>query len=80
VLIGAAPFNALEDARSRPDLGPLGDRAFRALEPDAGQPAGCRLVLGAVTARGLDRLKRFAHSNRDGWGPEPNRPFVLLAD
>ncbi len=80
VLIGAGLFNALDDARSRPDIGPLGDQAFRALEPDAAQPAGCRLVLGAATTRGFDRLKRFAHSNRDGWGPEPNRSFVLLAD
>jgi len=80
VLIGSAPFNALDDSRPRPDIRPLGDRAFRALEPDTAQPGGCMLVLGAETARGFDRLKRFARSNRDGWGPEPNRPFVLLAD
>jgi poly(3-hydroxybutyrate) depolymerase len=80
VLIGAAPFNTLDDPRPRPAVGPLGDRAFRALQPDTAHPGGCLLVLGAETARGFDRLKRFAHSNRDGWGPEPNRPFVLLGD
>ena len=38
------------------------------------------LVLGALTPRGFERLKRVARTNRDGWTPEPNRPFTLLAD
>ncbi|HXU00441.1 MAG TPA: prolyl oligopeptidase family serine peptidase [Polyangia bacterium] len=80
VLIGSAPFNALDDSRPRADVRPLGDRAFRALEPDTAQPGGCMLVLGAETPRGLERLTRFARFNRDGWGPEPNRPFAILAD
>jgi poly(3-hydroxybutyrate) depolymerase len=80
VLIGAAPLNALDDSRPRPDVRPLGDRAVWALEPDRAQPGGCMLVLGAETPRGFERLKRFARMNRDGWGTEPNRPFALLAD
>jgi hypothetical protein len=80
VLVGAAPLNTLDDARAMPDGRPLGDRAFRAIAPDRARPGRCTLVLGALTARGFDRLKRFARSSRDGFGSEPNRPFVLLAD
>jgi hypothetical protein len=36
--------------------------------------------LNSLPTRGFDRLKRFARSNRDGWTPEPNRPFILLGD
>ena len=66
----------------RPTRRPLGDRAFRAIRAagDRSQPGRCTLQLGALTPRGFDRLKRFARPNRDGWAPEPNRPFVLLAD
>ena len=80
VLVGSAPLNALDASHPRPDVRPLGDRAFWALEPDRSRPGGCTLVLGAETARGFDRLKRFARVNRDGFGSEPNRPFVLLAN
>jgi hypothetical protein len=38
------------------------------------------LTLGALTPRGFERLKRLVHHNADGFGTEPNRPFVLLAD
>jgi len=78
VLIGAAPFNALDEARAMPDGKPLGDRAFRALVPDRAHPGRCTLVLGATTPRGFDRLRRFARQNRDARGTEPNRPFVVL--
>jgi predicted esterase len=80
VLVGAAPLNGLADPIPMPDGKPLGERAFRATAADRARPDRCTLILGALTPRGFDRLKRFAHSNRDGWGPEPNRPFVLLAD
>ncbi|HEY7373058.1 MAG TPA: prolyl oligopeptidase family serine peptidase, partial [Polyangia bacterium] len=85
VLVGAAPLNALAAPRALPDGRPLGERAYREVAPAsaAGGPSGsrrCQLVLGALTPRGFDRLKRFAHRNSDGFGNEPNRPFVLLAD
>ena len=84
VLVGAAPLNALAASQSRcPTARPLGDRAFRAVVPDRRGRRGksrCTLMFGALTPRGFDRLKRFARPNRDGWAPEPNRPFVLLAD
>jgi pimeloyl-ACP methyl ester carboxylesterase len=82
VLVGAAPLNALAEPLTAPDAPPLGDRAFRVVRPagDVGDKDRCALTLGAVTARGFERLKRFARSNRDGWAPEPNRPFVLLTD
>jgi predicted esterase len=83
VLVGAAPLNALTGDVSLPELtkaGPLADRAFRALAPDPMRKGRFVLVFGALTARGFERLNRFAHTNRDGWAPEPNRPFVLLAD
>ncbi len=80
VLIGSAPFNALDDSRPRPDVRPLGDRAIWALEPDTARPGGCMLVLGAESPRGFERLKRFARFNRDGWAPDPNRPFAFVGD
>jgi predicted esterase len=80
VLVGAAPLNALAEPVVTPDARPLGDRAFRVVTPDREAPGRCRLVFGALTPRGFDRLKRFARPNRDGWAPEPNRPIVLLAD
>ncbi len=80
VVVGAAPLNALADPRAMPDGKPLGDRAFRATVPDRGRPDRCMLLLGALTPRGFERLKRFAHRNSDGFGSEPNRPFVLLGD
>ena len=82
VLVGAAPLNALAEPMAAPDAPPLGDRAFRAIRAagDPAQPGRCTLQLGALTPRGFDRLKRFGRPNRDGWAPEPNRPFVLLAD
>jgi poly(3-hydroxybutyrate) depolymerase len=78
VLVGAAPFNALVDQASTPRL--LGDRAYRVVAPALARPGRCTLVLGALTPRGFDRLKRLARSNRDGWAPEANRPIVELAD
>ena len=80
VLIGSAPFNALDDSRPRPDVRPLGDRAIWALEPDTARPGGCMLVLGAESPRGFERLKRFARFNRDGWAPDPNRTFAFVTD
>jgi hypothetical protein len=80
VLVGAAPLNALDEPRPMPDARALGDRAFRAVVPERAGQGRCTLVLGALTPRGFDRLKRVARTNRDGWTPEPNRPFVLLAD
>ena len=80
VLVGAAPFNALAEPMTAPEAPPLGDRAFRAVTQDRQRPGHCTLQLGALTPRGFDRLKRFARSNRDGWTPEPNRPFILLGD
>ena len=82
VLVGAAPLNALAEPIAAPDAPP----ARRSRLPrgraagDRAQPGRCTLQLGALTPRGFDRLKRFARPNRDGWAPEPNRPFVLLAD
>jgi predicted esterase len=81
VLVGAAPLNALTAALPIPPAGdgqPLGDRAFRALAPDAAAPNRQALVFGALTPAGLAKLRRFARPNRDAWAPEPNRGFVLL--
>jgi len=80
VLVGAAPLNALDEPRALPDARPLGDRVFRSVTPDRAGQGRCTLVLGALTPRAFERGKRFARPNRDGWAPEPNRPFVLLAD
>ena len=82
VLVGAAPLNALAEPLTAPDAPPLGDRAFRAVSAtlDRDRQGRCALQLGALTPRGFERLRRFARPNRDGWAPEPNRPFVLLAD
>jgi predicted esterase len=80
VLVGASPLNVLATVPPVPDQKPLGDRAFRAITPDRGRPGHCTLTLGALTPRGFDRLKRFVHRNSDGFGTEPNRPYVLLAD
>jgi poly(3-hydroxybutyrate) depolymerase len=80
VVVGAAPLNALADPTAMPDGKPLGDRAFRATAPDRARPDRCMLTLGALTPRGFERLKRLVHHNADGFGTEPNRPFVLLAD
>ena len=66
-----------------PDGQPLGDRAFRAMSAPPRVILGkfrCSLTFGALTPRGFDRLNRFVRPNRDGWAPEPNRPFLLLAD
>jgi predicted esterase len=80
VLVGAAPFNKLaaEVAVPMPDTRPLGDRAFRAVVPDARAPGKFALVLGAATPKGFARLQRFAHKNRDAWAPESNRGFALF--
>ena len=80
VLVGTAPLNALAEPMTAPDAPPLGDRAFRAVTQDRQHPGRCTLQLGALTPRGFERLKPFARSNRDGWAPEANRPFVLLAN
>ena len=82
VLVGAAPLNALVPAVALPGAkpGPLGDRAFRALFPDAKAPHRFTLVMGALTPRGFERLKRFARPNREAWAPEPNRSFLLFTD
>ena len=80
VLVGAAPLNALASPTALPDGRPLGDRVFRATAPDRDRPERCLLTLGALTPRGFDRLKRFVHANRDGFGTEPNRPFLLLGE
>jgi poly(3-hydroxybutyrate) depolymerase len=84
VVVGAAPLNALAAELPVPELAgartPLGDHAFRAVVADPKSPAGFALVMGALTPKGFDRLKRFARPNRDAWAPEPNRNFVLLSD
>jgi len=76
VLVGAAPLNALDEPHAWGARPP--DGAFRSVAPD--RAGRCTLVLGALTPRGFERLKRFAHTNRDGWGPEPNRPFAMLTN
>jgi len=75
VLIGAAPFNGLAPVIAGAPT-PLGDRAFRALAPDAAAPSKFALVFGAATAVGFARLRRFAVPNRDHVAPESNRAFV----
>jgi predicted esterase len=84
VVVGAAPLNALAAELDIPELAAaraaLGDRAFRAVVPDPKAPSRFALVMGALTPKGFDRLKRFARPNRDAWAPEPNRPFVMLSD
>jgi len=77
VLVGAAPLNALAPpvAAAPPALG---DRAFRALVPDAQAPSRLNLLFGAVTPRGFARLRRFAVFNRDHWATEPNRAYVEI--
>ncbi|HEY6476735.1 MAG TPA: hypothetical protein VI456_09150, partial [Polyangia bacterium] len=67
-----------EVAVPMPDARPLGDRAFRAVAPDARTPSKFALVLGALTPGGFARLQRFARHNRDAWTPESNRSFVLF--
>ena len=80
VLVGAAPLNALAgDARdARRCAAARRPRLPRPSCPTPRRPGRFTLVLGALTPRGFDRLKRFARPNRDAWAPEPNRPFVLL--
>jgi hypothetical protein len=80
VLVGAAPLNTLaaELAVPTPDAQPLGDRAFRALVPDARAPSKFALVMGALTPRGFARLQRFGRKNRDLLPPESNRNFTLF--
>jgi dienelactone hydrolase len=82
VLIGAAPLNRFAEAVSLPDGLPVGDRAFRSLGTaiDRGGKDRCALLFGALTPRGFERLKRLARTNRDGWAPEANRPFLFLRD
>jgi len=81
VLVGAAPLNAVPLASVPTDGAPIGDRAIRALSHHYADANGrCTLVLGALTPRGFDRLKRFVHRTSDGFGPEPNRQFVILGD
>jgi poly(3-hydroxybutyrate) depolymerase len=82
VLVGAAPLNVLAAEVGLPvhDPRPLGDRAFRAIVPDAKAPDRFALVFGALTARGFARLQRFARHNRDALAPESNRPFTLFDD
>ena len=83
VLVGAAPLNTLAATIAMPDGHPVGDRGFRAMSEPPRTFIGkfrCSLTFGALTPRGFDRLRRFARPNRDGWAPEPNRPFVMLAD
>jgi hypothetical protein len=84
VLVGAAPLNALAAELAIPELAAaraaLGDRAFRAIAADPKAPDRFALVLGALTPKGFDRLKRFARTNREAWAPEPNRPFVMLSE
>jgi poly(3-hydroxybutyrate) depolymerase len=84
VLVGAAPLNLLAAELDIPELAAaraaLGDHAFRAVVRDPKAPSRFALVMGALTPRGFDRLKRFARTNRDAWAPEPNRPFVMLSE
>jgi poly(3-hydroxybutyrate) depolymerase len=75
VLVGAAPFNPLAPAIATAPT-PLGDRAFRALAPDAASPSKFVVVFGAATPAGFARLRRFAVPNRDHIAPESNRAFV----
>ena len=75
VLVGAAPFNALAPLVAAAPA-QLGDRAFRALAPDAAAPSRFVLVFGAATPAGFARLRRFAVPNRDHIAPESNRAFV----
>src|SRR5207237_1011278 len=74
VLVGAAPLNALAAELDIPELAAaraaLGDHAFRAVVPDPKAPSRFALVMGALTPKGFDRLKRFARPNRDAWAPE----------
>jgi poly(3-hydroxybutyrate) depolymerase len=79
VLVGSAPLNSVVRAAEMPDPRLLGDKAFRTLAPSP-VPGRCTMVLGALTPRAFDRLKRFARSNRDGWAPEANRTAIDLGD
>jgi poly(3-hydroxybutyrate) depolymerase len=55
---------------------PAGDQGLRTLTTDA---AGrVTLQLTARTARGFEKLKRFARPNRDAWAPEPNKPTIVV--
>ena len=55
---------------------PAGDQGMRTLTTDA---AGrVTLKLTARTARGFEKLRRFARPNRDSWYPEPNRPVIVV--
>jgi hypothetical protein len=82
VVVGAAPLNALAAELPAPDLAgqPLGDRAYRTVAADPKRPGRFNLSMGALTMKGFDRLKRFAHVNQGHMMPEPNRPLVVLTD
>jgi predicted esterase len=81
VLVGAAPLNALAAGVPLPAAASppaLGDGAFRAIAADPAAPDRSLLVFGALTPAGFQRLRRFAHPNRDHPAPEGNRAFVLF--
>lgn len=82
VLVGAAPLNKLAGEVAQPgrDVGPLGDRAFRAVARDPKAPDGFALVFGAAQPHGFARLQRFVRHNREAEAPESNRPFTLFDD
>jgi pimeloyl-ACP methyl ester carboxylesterase len=76
VLVGGARFNKLAAAIGAPAM--PGDRAFRAIVPDRGDPTRTVLVFGAQTLGGFSALQRFAHPNKDHPAPESNLDFVLV--
>jgi poly(3-hydroxybutyrate) depolymerase len=55
---------------------PAGDQGMRTRTTDTAGRVTLRFT--ARTARGFEKLKRFARPNRDTWYPEPNRPTIVV--
>jgi hypothetical protein len=74
VLVGAAPLNALSPAARTV----TGDAAFRFVGRSPYAKDRRVLVMGAATAAGFAKLRRFAGPNGDHWAPESNRDDVAV--
>jgi poly(3-hydroxybutyrate) depolymerase len=74
VIVGAAPLNALAPTARTV----TGDEAFRLVTVSPFSDDHRALVMGAVSAAGLERLRRFVFHNQDHWAPESNVDDVAV--